>query len=95
MESGPDGAGPNAQLGEDVRNFRSTPKYHVCHSSRRSNRRYRHSPAELLTRLGDALLVHRALPAVYHSALGDEMYLTRHESLAAVHEAVRLIQATA
>ncbi|WPB76223.1 carboxylate--amine ligase [Archangium violaceum] len=81
--------------GDDLRDFRSTPKYHVCHVARRSSRRYRYSHAELVAKLGDALLLHRELPAVYHNAMGNEMYLTRHESLDAMHDAVRLIQATA
>ncbi|PTL79879.1 acetyl-CoA carboxylase biotin carboxylase subunit family protein [Vitiosangium sp. GDMCC 1.1324] len=81
--------------GDDVRDFRYTPKYHVCHSARRANRRYRYSHAELVTKLGDALLLHREMPAVYHSAMGNEMYLTRHEDLASMHEAVNLIQAPA
>ncbi|MFE8605005.1 ATP-grasp domain-containing protein [Archangium violaceum] len=81
--------------GDDLRDFRYTPKYHVCHVARRSSRRYRYSHAELVAKLGDALLLHRELPAVYHNAMGNEMYLTRHESLDAMHDAVRLIQATA
>ncbi|WNG54253.1 carboxylate--amine ligase [Archangium gephyra] len=81
--------------GDDLRDFRSTPKYHVCHVARRSSRRYRYSHEELVAKLGDALLLHRELPAVYHNAMGNEMYLTRHESLDAMHDAVRLIQATA
>jgi hypothetical protein len=34
------------------------------------------------------------MPAVFHGAMGNEMYLTRHEDLAATMQAVRLIQAT-
>jgi hypothetical protein len=81
--------------GDDLRDFRYTPKYHVCHVARRSSRRYRYSHAELVARLGDALLLHRELPAVYHNAMGNEMYLTRYDSLAATQDAIRLIQATA
>ena len=81
--------------GDDLSGFRYTPKYHVCHVARRSSRRYRYSHAELVAKLGDALLLHRELPAVYHNAMGSEMYLIRHESLAAMKEAVRLIQTTA
>ncbi|WNG43571.1 ATP-grasp domain-containing protein [Archangium minus] len=80
--------------GDDLRDFRYTPKYHVCHIARRATRRYRYSHAELVAKLGDALLLHRDMPAVYHSAMGNEMYLTRHKDLAAMHEAIRLIQAT-
>ena len=81
-------------LGEDLRDFRYTPRYHVCHSARRAIRRYRYAHAELVAKLGDALLMHREMPAVYHSAMGNGMLLTRHESLAAMHDAVRLIQTT-
>jgi hypothetical protein len=81
--------------GEDLRDFRYTPRYHVCHSSRRASRRYRYSHSELVAMLGDSLLMHRELPAVYHTALGNEMYLTRHAHLADIREAARLIQALA
>ena len=81
--------------GEDLKDFRATAKYHVCHSSRRAGRRYRYTHAELVAKLGDGLLMHRELPSVYHNALGNEMYLTRHESLAAMQEAIRLVQAPA
>ncbi|HEX5750785.1 MAG TPA: ATP-grasp domain-containing protein [Archangium sp.] len=80
--------------GDDLRDFRYTPKYHVCHVARRASRRYRYSHAELVAKLGDALLLHRELPAVYHNAMGNEMYLTRYDNLAATQDAIRLIQAT-
>jgi hypothetical protein len=81
--------------GDDVSGFRYSPRYNVCHSARRASRRYRYTHAELVQKLGPSLLMHRELPAVFHNAMGNEMYLTRHESLAAMHEAVRLIQTTA
>jgi hypothetical protein len=79
--------------GEDLRNFRYTPKYHVAHVGRRSGRQYRHAHAEVVSRLGSELLMHRHMPAVFHSALGEEMYLTRHQELGAMREALRFIQA--
>jgi len=79
--------------GEDLRSFRYTPKYHVCHISRRTGRSYRHGHAEVVARLGDALIQHREMPSVFTSALGDEMYLTRHPELPAMREAVRFVQA--
>jgi hypothetical protein len=79
--------------GEDLRNFRYTPKYHVCHISRRTGHSYRHGHSEVVNRLGAALLQHRELPSVFTSALGDEMYLTRHPELDAMREAVRFVQA--
>ncbi len=32
------------------------------------------------------------MPAVYHSALGDELYLTRHQDLSTLQKALRFIQ---
>jgi biotin carboxylase len=79
--------------GENLRGFRYTSKYHVCHIGRRTGHSYRHGHGEVVARLGDALLMHREMPAVFTSALGDEMYLTRHPELDAMREAVRFIQA--
>jgi hypothetical protein len=81
--------------GDDMRDFSYTPRYHVCHSSRRSMRHYRYSHAELVSQLGGSLVMHREMPAVYHSGMGNEMYLTRHEDLDSMRAAVRLIQMTA
>jgi hypothetical protein len=66
----------------------------VCHIARRATKRYRYTHPELVAKLGDTLLMHREMPAVYHSAMGNEMYLTRHESLASMKESIRLIQVT-
>ena len=81
--------------GEDLRGFHYTPKYHVCHIARRTGRPYRHAHKEVVARLGDTLLQHLTLPAVFTSALGDEMYLTRHADLEAMREAMRFVQARA
>jgi glutathione synthase/RimK-type ligase-like ATP-grasp enzyme len=78
--------------GEDVSGFQYTPKYHVCHSARRAGSPYRHTHDALVAKLGGSLLVHRELPAVFHSLMGTEMYLTRHDSFSDMQEAVRLIQ---
>ncbi|WPB73609.1 ATP-grasp domain-containing protein [Archangium violaceum] len=78
--------------GEDVRGFRYAPKYHVCHAARRAGRQYRYGHQEVVKRLGDSLLLHREMPGVYRSALGDEMYLTRHQELPAMLDALRFIQ---
>jgi hypothetical protein len=80
--------------GEDLRGFQYTRKYHVCHTGRRAGRPYKHPHTEVVSRLGPALLEHKEMPAVFHSALGNEMYLSRHEELSAMREAVKLIQAT-
>ncbi|AKJ02553.1 ATP-grasp domain-containing protein [Archangium gephyra] len=80
--------------GEDVRSFRYEPKYHVCHAGRRSSHQYRYGHQEVVKRLGASLLLHREMPVVYRSALGDEMYLTRHQELPAMQDALRFIQQT-
>jgi hypothetical protein len=80
--------------GEPVTDFRYVPRYHVCHSARRASRRYALAHAEVVEKLGPALLLHQHLPAVYHNAMGNEMYLTRHERLEDMREAVRLVQRT-
>ncbi|MCE9669058.1 ATP-grasp domain-containing protein [Myxococcus stipitatus] len=80
--------------GDPVADFRYTPRYHVAHSARRRGRKYLHGYEDIAKRLGPALLLHRELPAVYHSLLGEEMYLSRHTDLDAMREAVRFIQAT-
>jgi hypothetical protein len=81
--------------GEDVSGFQFTPKYHVCHSARRAGTAYRNTHEALVAKLGKSLLVHRELPAVFHSLMGNEMYLTRHDSFSDMQEAVRLIQGKA
>ncbi|ATB40187.1 carboxylate--amine ligase [Cystobacter fuscus] len=79
--------------GEDLRGFHYEPKYHVCHIARRTGRTYRYGHSEVVARLGETLLQHATLPSVFTSALGDEMYLTRHQDLEAMREAMRLVQA--
>jgi len=81
--------------GDPVADFRYTPRYHVCHSARRESHRYLHSREDVEKKLGASLILHRRLPAIYHSLLGEEMYLTRHADMDAVREAVRFIQARA
>jgi hypothetical protein len=78
--------------GEVVSDFQFTRKYYVSHATRRSGRKYKHPHAQVVSRLGPALLSHSELPAVFHNALGNELYLSRHEELDAMREAVRFIQ---
>ncbi|ABF88436.1 conserved hypothetical protein [Myxococcus xanthus DK 1622] len=78
--------------GDPVADFRFTPRYHVCHSARRKSRRYRHPHADVEKKLGTSLILHRELPSIYHSLLGEEMYLTRHADMDALRDTVRFIQ---
>jgi biotin carboxylase len=79
--------------GEPVSGFQYTRKYHVCHTGRRASRAYKHPHAEVVTQLGPSLIEHRQLPAVFHSALGTELYLSRHQELDGLRDAVHFIQA--
>lgn len=78
--------------GDPVADFRFTPRYHVCHSARRKSRSYRHPHADVERKLGTSLILHRELPSIYHSLLGEEMYLTRHADMDALRDTVRFIQ---
>ncbi|WP_434379872.1 ATP-grasp domain-containing protein [Melittangium boletus] len=78
--------------GDDLSGFQYVPKYHVCHIARRTGHTYRYGHSEVVARLGENLLQHRELPAVFTSALGDEMYLTRHPDLETMREAMRIVQ---
>ena len=80
--------------GDPVKDFRYTPRYHVCHVARRAGRPYRHSHEEVVRKLGPTLLQHNPnLPPVYQAAMGTEMFLTRHEDLELMLQDVRFIQA--
>ncbi|HEX8702329.1 MAG TPA: ATP-grasp domain-containing protein [Myxococcaceae bacterium] len=80
--------------GDPVKDFRYTPKYHVCHVARREGRPYLHSHEEVVRKLGPTLLQHQDnLPPVYQAAMGTEMYLTRHVDLELMLQDVRFIQA--
>ncbi|MDY7230995.1 ATP-grasp domain-containing protein [Hyalangium rubrum] len=80
--------------GAPVSDFKYTRKYHVCHTARRAGRSYKHAHGEVVSKLGGALIQHREMPSVFHSALGTEMYLSRHEEFEDMRQAVRLIQET-
>ncbi|MEN9797987.1 MAG: hypothetical protein RL653_1683 [Pseudomonadota bacterium] len=78
--------------GKDPSEWIRPPRHHVCHVARRHGRAYRTPSAQLAAELGPALLWHREPPALFRVAMGDEMFLTRHDSLEAMHEATRRIQ---
>jgi biotin carboxylase len=70
-------------------------RYHAAHAARRRDVRYRLPHDELVRRLGPALCVSREIPAVLSDALGDWMYLLRHEDEAALLELIGLVEAAA
>lgn len=78
--------------GEDVaRNFKYELKYHVAHVGRRRDVDYALDPDGLEHRLGGMLVLHRPIPYIFSEALGDEMYILRHEDQAALFEGIDLV----
>lgn len=78
--------------GEDVaKDFRYELKYHVAHVGRRRYVEYEFSPRELSERLGSMLVLHRPIPYIFSEALGDEMYILRHEDLTTLFEGIDLV----
>src|SRR6218665_820613 len=81
--------------GDDVSGFQYTARRHVCHSARRSTRRYRYSHTQLVEKLGGALLPPPEMPPVYPRPIRNQIYLTPHQDMASLREAVRLVQTPA
>jgi hypothetical protein len=73
--------------------FVCQPRYHVAHVARRFGTHYQHSPEEIRGRLGEHLLWHRTTPPLFSPIMGDEMFLTRHETADAMRADVAFIQA--
>lgn len=81
--------------GQPLDTFTYERRYHAAHAARRRGVRYRLSHEAVVDRLGPALCVYREVPHVLSDALGDAMYLLRHEDEPALHEAIALVEATA
>lgn len=77
--------------GADLEGFRYEARYHAAHVARRDQHRYRRAPDELLALLGPALMHHRRIPAPINHAMGDDLYLLRHESAEAVSQLIAAI----
>lgn len=67
-------------------------KYHVAHASRRSRTSYKHTHDEVLEKFGDRIAVDMEVPFAFSTAMGNYVYMVRHEELEAVFEAIRFIQ---
>ncbi|MEW5850484.1 MAG: carboxylate--amine ligase [Myxococcota bacterium] len=78
--------------GKQVEDFRFERKYHSAHVSRRYTRNYRHPHEELVRRLGETMVVHHVLPPIFSQAMGDQMYLLRHQDQEKLQEAIRLVE---
>lgn len=81
--------------GRDFTKLVNPAKYHVCHVGRKTrSRRYKRSRNEITERLGNKIIWVRDLPDLFAAAMGDEMYLTRHESDAEMKKDISFIQET-
>ncbi|HAH31061.1 MAG TPA: carboxylate--amine ligase [Elusimicrobia bacterium] len=67
-------------------------KYHSCHIARKYRMNYKYSHEEVMSRFGPMIVHHEELPGVLARAMGDCVYLVRAENLAAIKEAVSVIQ---
>ena len=70
-------------------------KYNVAHAARRERFRYRYDHDALLRELGTMVVAHLALPRIFRVAMGDYVYFLRHPDLAALRQAVALVEAQA
>lgn len=84
---------PRVLEGDELNDFHCERRYYVGHAARRFGKRYRLGEAELRQAYGGALLYHRVLPPVFSSAMGDEMFLFRHERLDVLKDALAAAQA--
>lgn len=79
--------------GRDVESLVRPPRYHVCHVGRKvRTRSYKRTRAEVANRLGNKLIWARDLPPLFAAAMGDEMFLTRHQTSEEMHSDIRWIQ---
>jgi hypothetical protein len=69
-------------------------RYHCAYASRKFDRAYRHSHAEVVERLGSMLRQVESVPGVFSSALGDIGYIFRAEREEEILDAVRFIHAS-
>jgi len=65
--------------------------YHCCYASRKFNRHYVHSQADILSRYGNFMVQIESVPGVFSSALGDIGYMFRSKNLDEIMEIVRFI----
>ena len=71
-----------------------TRDFHCCYASRKTNLRYAHSHADILSRYGQFMVQIESVPGVFSRALGDIGYIFRSKSLDEILEIVRFIHKT-
>jgi biotin carboxylase len=77
--------------GDAVAPISEPHRYFAAHVGRREERRYRRSTAELTAALGPALMACPTVPEAIGKAMGDPIFLVRHEDEAALLDRVALI----
>jgi hypothetical protein len=81
--------------GDELEGFSCERRYYVGHAARRFGKRYLRSEADLRSAAGlhaAELIYHRVLPPVFSGAMGDEMFLFRHERLEVLKQAMAVAQ---
>jgi biotin carboxylase len=68
--------------------------YHCCYASRKTNQRYAHSHADILSRYGAFMVQIESVPGVFSSALGDIGYIFRSKSLDQIFAIAQFIHQT-
>ena len=81
-----------AVAGDDVTHFRYRRPFHAAHAGRRFEHRYAVPHDELVRRLGTTLVLHRPVPPIFATSMGDVAYLLRHPDERALLEAIALVQ---
>lgn len=81
-----------ALLEEPLDDFTYARKFHTAHAGRRHERTYQYSHDALVDRLGDTLVLVQPIPDAFASTMGNTMYLLRHRELAALLDAISLVQ---
>jgi hypothetical protein len=81
-----------ALLGESIDDFAYERKFHTAHAGRRQEHTYQYAPEALADRLGDTLVLVQPIPDAFASTMGNTMYLLRHPQLAALLDAIGMVQ---
>ena len=79
-------------LGDPLADFSYERKFHTAHAGRRDGRAYANSPEELVSQLGDTLVLVQPIPAAFASTMGNTAYLLRHARLEPLLDAIGIVQ---
>lgn len=69
-----------------------TQKYYCCYASRKSNRSFVHSEAEIMAKYGDKFCLLESISGVFSAALGDQGYIFRSPDFDEVVQIAKFIQ---